>query len=125
MTRKFFTAVSLGLAVTMIAACASKPASRVIVDTKGVDMSKYYIDRADCEAFAEQVRSGEKIAQEAGKGAAVGGAVGGIYRGSDGIARGAGAGAVVGGVRGYEKSENEQFRVVRNCLRGRGYRVLN
>ena len=39
--------------------------------------------------------------------------------------RGAGVGAVTGGVRGAREGVRETERVVKQCLRGRGYRVLN
>ena len=43
----------------------------------------------------------------------------------DGNAGGAGVGAVTGGVRGAQEGVRESERVVKQCLRGRGYRVLN
>jgi len=52
----------------------------------------------------------------------VGAAIGAIT-GSAG--RGAGIGAVTGGAESARISERERANVVSNCLRGRGYRVLN
>jgi len=40
-------------------------------------------------------------------------------------ARGAGVGAVAGGARGVGSTNKERSRVVKNCLRNRGYQILN
>lgn len=110
------------LVVLGLGACAGK---RVIVDTKGVDMSRYQQDYAECENYAAQVNSGGQVARSAGFGAAVGAALGAIFGNSRDVARGAGAGGVVGGAKGAVRGDNEKTQVLRNCLRGRGYRVLN
>jgi hypothetical protein len=49
--------------------------------------------------------------------------VGAIAGGDAG--RGAGIGAVTGGAQSARIADREKADVVRNCLRGRGYRVLN
>jgi outer membrane lipoprotein SlyB len=36
-----------------------------------------------------------------------------------------GAGAIVGGLKGNKQARLEQERIVRRCLSGRGYNVLN
>lgn len=110
--------------VALLAACTTT--KNVIIDERGVDMSSYREDLAECQVYAEQVRKGEKTARGAASGAAVGGAIGAILDGSrDGAARGAGVGAVSGGVRGAAAGEREEAAVVKRCLRGRGYKVLN
>ena len=117
--------LTLGLWLT---GCASnRPfVDEPIIDRKGVDMSRYYADKEECEAYADEVRTGEKVARGAVGGAVVGGAIGAIVnRGPDSTARGAGVGAVTGGVRGAQEGVRETERVVKQCLRGRGYRVLN
>ena len=106
-----------------LAACASKNA---IVDTKGVDQAQYEQDYRECESYAEQVSTGEAAAKSAGLGAVVSGAITAVLGGdSSAIARSAGAGAVGGGAGGALQGESEKGQVLRNCLRGRGYRVLN
>jgi len=98
----------------------------IIIDDKGVDMARYRQDLAECQGYAEQVRSGAKVAKGAASGGAIGGAIGAITGGSrDSAARGAGVGAVSGAARGASRGEQEEVRVVKQCLRGRGYRVLN
>ena len=58
-------------------------------------------------------------------GALTGAAVGAAVGNSDTAQRAAGAGAVVGGAKGTGRGVAERDRVVRNCLRNRGYAVLN
>lgn len=109
------------LAVLCLAACSG--ATGPIIDTKGVDMAAYRQDLAECETYAEQVSTGRAVGKGAAGGAAVGAAIGAIAGGD--AAKGAGIGAVSGGAQSARMSDREKANVVRNCLRGRGYRVLN
>lgn len=109
-------------ALALLAACTTT--SEIIIDQKGVNMARYEEDLADCESYAEQVPVGKKGAKGAASGAVVGGAIGAIDDGRD-TAEGAGIGAVLGGVKGLNEGERDKVRVVKNCLRGRGYRILN
>ena len=111
----------LTVVLVSLTACSSQ---RVIVDQRYSDMSNYSRDLAECQTYADQVPTGEEVAKGAAGGAAVGGALGAILDGRD-VKRGAGAGAVVGGVRGGSRSKAEKDRVIKNCLRNRGYKVLN
>lgn len=122
---KTLHAVVLGLIAITLAACASEAGRGVIIDRQGVDMAQYERDLADCTAYAAEVRAGEKVAANAAGGAVLGGAVGAVTRGSDGAGEGAAVGAIFGGAKGTRSAWQEQQRVVRNCLQGRGYRVLN
>ena len=97
----------------------------VIIDTQGVDMEQYHRDTEDCRGYAAQVPVAEKAATTAVGGAVVGGVVGAIVGNSRTAAKGAGVGAVTGGIKGTSSGYRERDRVVKNCLRGRGYRVLN
>mgnify|MGYP005863893451 CR=1 FL=1 len=111
-------------ACVVLAGCTTS--KNVIIDRNGVDMNRYRQDLAECEAYAEEVRKGEKVARGAVSGAAVGGAAGAIIGDSrDSAVRGAGVGAVTGGARGLSEGEREEMRVIKRCLTGRGYRVLN
>ena len=119
---------ALGFGLALIAGgCAG---GGPIVDMKGVDSARYQADLAECEQYAEEV----SVAGSAGGGAAVGAAAGaavgaavGAVTGSPG--RGAAIGAAGGGTSGLfgggASGLSKQDRVVRNCLRGRGYRVLD
>ncbi|MEM8493276.1 MAG: glycine zipper family protein [Pseudomonadota bacterium] len=107
-----------------LAACTTT--DEIIIDERGVDLARYEADKADCEGYSEGVRTGTKAGKGAASGAVVGGVVGGIVDdSSEGIARGAGVGAVSGAVRGLSEGERQEVQVVKRCLRGRGYRVLN
>lgn len=106
----------------LLVACASRGP---IIDTQGVDMTRYDQDLAQCQAYAGQVNTGTEAGKSAVGGAVVGAAIGAIVGNSTTVARGAGVGGVLGGARGASRGENEKDRVVKNCLRGRGYRVLN
>jgi len=107
----------------LLGACASKP--RVIVDTKGHDPQQYQTDLADCTAYGEQVDSGNEAAKGAVAGAVIGGLLGAALGNSDTAGTFAGAGAVAGGAGNASDAELTKDKVVKNCMRGRGYRVLN
>ncbi|PCJ93918.1 MAG: glycine zipper family protein [Porticoccaceae bacterium] len=97
----------------------------VIIDTQGVDMQQYRYDMEDCQGYATQVPVAGKAAKTAAGGAVLGGVLGAIVGNSSTAAKGAGVGAVTGAVKGTSSGYKERERVVKNCLRGRGYRVLN
>lgn len=98
---------------------------RVIIDTRGVDIEQYYDDLMECSVFADEVPVGKETGKSTVVGAAVGSAVGAIFAGGEGAAKGGGAGAVTGAYRGSSGAKREQSRVIKTCLRGRGYQVLN
>ena len=99
--------------------------SRPIVDMQGVNVAQYNSDLAQCQTYADQVETEREVARSTVGGAVVGGAVGAIVGNGNVAQRTAGAGAVVGAARGAGSAVYERDRVIRNCLRGRGYRVLN
>ena len=117
--------------VLAISGCANRQHSQqanngdIIIDNQGVDMRQYYRDTEDCRSFATQVPVAEKATTSAVGGALVGGVLGAIVGDSSTAAKGAGVGAVTGGIKGTSSGYRERDRVVKNCLRGRGYRVLN
>jgi outer membrane lipoprotein SlyB len=119
MKRLFFVVPTL----LLMAACTTT--NEIIIDTKGVNMAHYETDLAQCKEYSSQVAVGEKTAKGAASGAVVGGAIGAVVGNSKDVARGAGVGAITGGARGVSQGEQDKVRVVKNCLRGRGYRVLN
>ena len=99
--------------------------NRPIVDTKGVDMEVYEADLQDCYVFADEVQAGNKVLTGAATGAVVGGVIGAAAGNSETSKRGAGVGAATGTLSGTGSAMQERQRVVRNCLSGRGYLVLN
>lgn len=111
--------------ICSVAACAGRGGRGPIVDMRGVDPAQYRIDHMECQEYAEQVEMGGRAATGAAAGAVVGGLIGAAVGNSDTAKRSAGAGAVVGGARGTGDAVRERQMVVRNCLRNRGYAVLN
>lgn len=121
--RQLPTAPALLLPLLIIGCTAT---DEIIIDRKGVNMARYEADLAECRRYAQEVQTGRKTAKGAASGAVVGGVVGVITGdSSEAAARGAGVGAVGGGVRGAREGERDEVQVVKRCLRGRGYRVLN
>jgi outer membrane lipoprotein SlyB len=117
----------VAIVILGLSSCATRraPSENVIVDTKGVDMATYQTDLAECSAYAEQVRVGREAGEGAVEGAVVGGAVGAVIRGHEGAEKGAAIGGISGGARGARSAAQERDMVMRRCLSGRGYRVLN
>jgi len=92
------------LAALLTTACASS--KRVVVDKQGIDEAQYQQDLTDCRAV-------------------IGGILGAIFGNSGTAGRMAGGGAVIGAAGKAGDAEQEKSQVVKNCMRGRGYRVLN
>ena len=130
MKRFMAVAATLGMAAVALAGCTST--SQPIVDTKGVDSQQFAQDKYECEQYADQAN----VAGDAAVGA-LGGAAGGAALGAitgalvPGVSAGGGAalGAATGGLLGLgggAYSGVEQKReIYRNCMRNRGYSVLN
>ena len=114
------TPVLAGAVLVLQVGCASHP--EPIIDTKGVNMAQYEADLADCQSYSDQVKIEKGVAKGAVAGGAVGGATGAVL-GNAGD--GAGVGAITGAARSAQIGEREKSQVMYNCLRGRGYRVLN
>ena len=114
-------------------------ANNVVVDMSQVqDYNQYQMDLQQCEGLAVQNQpdapQGESVAGTAVKGAAVGataGAVGG-KSGSKGAKTGAGVGVIAAASRNSRNrraasanASAQADQIVKNCMRGRGYNVLN
>lgn len=130
---KFGIAATVGLSTMIVFGCATQQeqvpgAGNIVIDTYGVNMRQYQLDLADCKGLAVASRRDEGrrgLARAAG-GALLGGALGAIIGDTSRAAvAGAGTGAVIGGVSGVTGAHSEANRIAKNCLRGRGYRVLN
>ena len=113
------TPVLLVLIVALSSGCATY---RPIVDTKGVDMNVYERDMRECQAYAEQESPESKAAVGAAGGAAVGALISAILGTSRN--RGAALGAASGAGAGLGAAIRAQVAITRNCMIGRGYRVL-
>ncbi|HEX5648419.1 MAG TPA: hypothetical protein VFX69_02085 [Steroidobacteraceae bacterium] len=103
-----------------ITACASQP--NPVIDTQGVDMAAYRRDLAECKRYADEV----PMTAGAAKGAVAGGAYGAAVGSINGRAsEGAGTGAISGAAWSMLEADREKQRIVKRCVAGRGYRVLN
>jgi outer membrane lipoprotein SlyB len=122
-TKALKSSALMGVLVFSLAACTTT--DEIIIDQKGVDMSRYEQDLAECKTYASEVKTGGKAAKGAVSGAVVGGLIGAAVGNSRDAQRAAGAGAVTGGARGVREGEQTEIQVVKRCLIGRGYRVLN
>ncbi|MEZ9699930.1 glycine zipper family protein [Vibrio sp. 10N.261.46.E12] len=127
-------------AVILLLASSAAFANQVIVDTTGVDETKYHADLYECQQYAQQVKPeevdslGKYIVGSTTKGAALGALGGAVSGGSghDGTKAGAGIGIISGALKhgaqkrqSEELSEQQKFQVNRNCMLNRGYAVLN
>lgn len=113
--------LSLLVSIFTLSGCARH--AKVIIDPHGVNMGQYNADLAECRQLSEQVE--DKAGAGIIGGAIVGGIVGEIVGGRDSTRVGASLGALKGGLHGGAASRGERTRVVKNCLRSRGYNVLN
>ena len=88
-------------------------------------MAQYELDLQECSTFSEDISTGKSIA----KGAVTGGAVGAVIEAITDDERSWGdtfeVGAVSGGAKSGIRAVREKEQIVRRCLRGRGYKVLN
>jgi outer membrane lipoprotein SlyB len=135
MVRKMSLAKKIPASATLtvalcLTACAGGGADyRPIVDLSGHSQAAYDRDVAACQQTARAARNNTNIAEDAGLGAAGGGALGAVAGaiGGDPLL-GAGVGALAGlaGGGGYAEAttENREERIVKNCVRARGYTIL-
>ena len=122
-------------AVTALATAHAAQASNVVIDMSQVeDYTQYQTDLQQCEGLAVQNQPDapqrESVAGTAVKGAAVGAAGG--KSGSKAAKKGAGVGVIAAAGRNSrnqrEASANasaQTDQIVKNCMAGRGYNVLN
>lgn len=109
--------------IAMLTGCATRGAGfSPMVDSKGKDGGDIASNTAECQQYAERQAG-------AGGGAIAGALIGGLLMAA--LAPGgyrnnwAASGALVGGASGASGANDSQENVVRNCLRGRGFSVLN
>lgn len=116
------------ISIIAVAGCANTGADvRPIVDMQGVNQAQYERDLEQCQDYAQQQSgAGASAAKGAVGGAGIGGLIG-LVTGGNGtrVAQSAGVGAVIGGASGAYSGNKAQESIVKRCLTGRGYRVLN
>ena len=130
--------LSLLACITVIGIGAAQ-ATNVVVDmSQVVDYTVYQTDLQQCEGLAVQNQPSapqrEAVAGTAVKGAAVGAAAGAVSGGSGSKAakKGAGIGVIAAASRNSQNrraasanASAQSDQIVKNCMRGRGYNVLN
>jgi uncharacterized protein YcfJ len=122
---KKIIAVTLCLALT---ACATRPTGenyRPVIDTKGADITRLEEDLRECQAYAARVAG---AAEQAAAGAVAGAVLGAMLAAAAGSRysrnQHAAVGAVAGLSGGAVSGERDQRDVIRRCMTGRGYNVL-
>ena len=114
--------LAVALIVAMVAGCAAHPDP--IIDTKGVDPDRLAADWDECEVYTEEIIIARGVGKGAAGGAAVGAATGAVSNRRE-VDEAAGLGAIYGGTRSGLDADRQKQQVFKNCMRGRGYRVLN
>jgi hypothetical protein len=116
------------LAATVLAACANHTP---VIDHRMSNKStaEYERDLADCQSYADERGFAQDTAVGTLGGAALGAALGaatGAVFGSpgSGAALGAAVGGIGGGAGAGGNAAMEQKRIINNCMRNRGYSVL-
>ena len=115
--------VLAALVISLLTGCATRGAGYVpVVDSKYKDPQALAQDTLECQQFAKQ-------RMDAADGAAAGAVAGALLlaalspRGYKNYS--AQQGAIVGGVSGAAAANDTQETIIKRCLVGRGYNVLN
>jgi outer membrane lipoprotein SlyB len=110
-------------AASMLAGCATADWYQPVVDTKGIDGTRYAQDLAECRQYAVQ----RDPANQAVAGAVAGALLGVLLGAATGTSRnyGASVGAASGVAAGAAHGADSQVQIIRRCLLGRGYQVLD
>lgn len=105
---------------------------RTLVDYQrpGYDYEKYQTDDRDCNGLANQRPVGDNVAQGAVGGLVLGTVLGAIVGNAGGAtgygaAYGAALGTASGAAQGGAEGVSRHTRIVQECMRGRGYTVLD
>ena len=121
--------IILFLSMCLLASCVSNDVSErngvAIIDTRGVDMDVYRNDLLDCSSFSKNIDVTERTIEEGALSGVTGAAVGAIIGGKEGAKKIGGSAGILGAVEGNIEARYEQSKIIKNCLRGRGYKVLN
>jgi outer membrane lipoprotein SlyB len=116
---------TITISALLVAGCANTGANyRPLIDSKNLDLNRYEADLLECQRYAEQKGgAGEKAAIGAGAGAVLGGVLAAVGNGDKGSS--SRMGGVMGAVSGATTGEQGQRTIIKRCLVGRGYKVLD
>lgn len=123
--KKFFLYVNLCFIVGCAQTDLSDRNDIAIIDTRGVDESVFKKDYSECSDFAKNIDLTERTLKQGAVAGATGAAVGAIIGGEEAAKKIGGSAAVLNAVEANLDGRNEQAKIIKNCLRGRGYKVLN
>lgn len=121
------TSIAFLCIVSLLAGCAATSGAnyRPIIDAQGVDFNRYEHDLRECQSYATQTAgAGESAAAGALAGALLGGVLAAAAGKNYSRSSTARVGAVTGAVGAGAEGETNQRNIIRRCLAGRGYRVL-
>ena len=118
---KLLTIAATAIILTGCATQSFQP--RVDLSTSR-NTGNYYQDLSECQRLAANDHGGNTVAS-AGMGALVGALIGAALGDSRLAAQGAAVGAVSAGSSGLSRSVGDERQMISNCMRNRGYSVLN
>ncbi len=113
-------------ATALLVGCATKP----LIDPKGSkNPANYYADEMECQRIADEISTTTEVAKGAliqgGLSAVLGAA---LAKGTISPATGAGIGMLSGSIVGAGSAAVSTYqrkqKILRNCLSGRGYSIL-
>lgn len=118
------------LVASMMTACASNPSSNAaggfMVDAKNSNMSRYNQDLHECQTYAQKKSVAGDAVSGAVTSAIVSGAIGAAIGDNSSWGRaGAKWGAIEGLASGAAYGSEAKRDITRQCLKGRGYKILN
>ena len=123
--KKLFLYVNLCFVVGCAQTDLSDRNDIAIIDTRGVDESVFKKDYSECSDFAKNIDLTERTLKQGAVAGATGAAVGAIIGGEEAAKKIGGSAAVLNAVEANLDGRSEQAKIIKNCLRGRGYKVLN
>ena len=111
---------SIFLAASLVGCANFRP----ITDMQNVNHAQYEADLAQCQAYATQVDPASQAAAGAVASAILGGVLAAVLGGRYDVGRSAAASGVLGAAAGGAHGGVSQQNIIRNCMAGRGYKVL-
>jgi len=123
--KKFFLYLNLCFVISCVQTDLSDRNDVAIIDTRGVDESVFKKDYSECSDFAKNIDLTERTLKQGAVAGATGAAVGAIIGGEEAAKKIGGSAAVLNAVEANLDGRKERAKIIKNCLRGRGYKVLN
>ena len=116
--------ITIAATTIILTGCATPSFQPRIDHSTSRNTGNYHQDLSECQQIASNDHSGNTVAS-AGMGALVGALIGAALGDSRLAAQGAAVGAVSAGSSGLARSVGDERQMISNCMRGRGYSVMN